>query len=783
MSRTSTFTKLCIVPVVIASLFFGLFVPLQPAQAQTSSEQAQIESLRSVIETLLQTVIALLQLSTQRGVDIGIDLSDVPGVDIDEDIATDAVIDAEAALAAAEERIDDNDDLNARDKILLSRELDDLRDELNDTDYGDDEEWEDLYALAQDISEQANDIVPAPAPEVGIQLPPVGGATCTTVFARSLVLEDEGEDVRALQRFLNSDLDTRIMLFNEQTGILEPMTLGAETTFFGERTKEALARYHAKYMPQVAVADRGIFGPQTRSDINVRCGTAIPVEPGGGIGTGGDIILPVLDPDAPPAAPGGVGSDSSNGSMSVSNLDVLFEYDLGFPGDMVDLENFFLPVTSVTVTRNGVSGSVNNELRILANTLVRQNDATVAGGYVIEFSNSSESAKIGLNIGGEFITDTGAGGGTTGGDTGTGTGTGGGTTGGGTGGDDNNNNNGASGDNNNNSGDDNNNGTNDNDVPLTERTESSTINNGNNLNFSRLSYVSGTPSASCAADRKVTISYSALTGQVTITPVHERENITNGTCTMVYEKAGERLTQTLTFINFPGEAIVVEEPVTVGTQTSPEIITLPTITLTNPTRNANGSIVNSGIKIRTTELGNTKVCTDYNMRSYQTAVQVAGISVDKVLCSSFGPELEFTLDADKTPGNYEYRVKVWANPKTNSQQDYYFQLVQPITVTGGATAAALPTCQSRIDYVKENTAAYNEAKTNYENGTPNVVTSRAYVELLYWQLLNRAAVNQAGQSENFYTLRMQATPPMSPDAVANLMLLAPEIGSNGVCTK
>ena len=43
---------------------------------------------------------------------------------------------------------------------------------------------------------------------------------------------------------------------------------GQETTFFGVLTRNALARFQETHMPEVAVADRGYFGPKSRAKIN-----------------------------------------------------------------------------------------------------------------------------------------------------------------------------------------------------------------------------------------------------------------------------------------------------------------------------------------------------------------------------------------------------------------------------------------------------------------------------------------------------------------------------------
>ena len=75
-------------------------------------------------------------------------------------------------------------------------------------------------------------------------------------FARDLKLGDKGEDVLMLQRFLNSQ-----GFLVAKTGAGSP---GNETTYFGEKTREALAAYQRWYAISPA---QGFLGPITRKHI------------------------------------------------------------------------------------------------------------------------------------------------------------------------------------------------------------------------------------------------------------------------------------------------------------------------------------------------------------------------------------------------------------------------------------------------------------------------------------------------------------------------------------
>jgi hypothetical protein len=92
-------------------------------------------------------------------------------------------------------------------------------------------------------------------------LPPVGGtnppSTQTGLFTRNLTIGSQGEDVRALQVYLNTHgfvLTT--------TG---PGSPGHETNLFGSLTRDALAKFQAAKGISPAA---GYFGPLTRAYVN-----------------------------------------------------------------------------------------------------------------------------------------------------------------------------------------------------------------------------------------------------------------------------------------------------------------------------------------------------------------------------------------------------------------------------------------------------------------------------------------------------------------------------------
>lgn len=80
-------------------------------------------------------------------------------------------------------------------------------------------------------------------------------------FSRSLKMGISGEDVRNLQKILNSSLDTAV----NTTG---PGSIGQETTYFGNLTREAVIRFQEKYRDEILVPNglftgTGFVGPAT----------------------------------------------------------------------------------------------------------------------------------------------------------------------------------------------------------------------------------------------------------------------------------------------------------------------------------------------------------------------------------------------------------------------------------------------------------------------------------------------------------------------------------------
>lgn len=105
--------------------------------------------------------------------------------------------------------------------------------------------------------QSASSAVSAAVPVAGSMAILSGGT-----FVRALNMRATGSDVRTLQQILNSDPDTSISATGDGS-------MGNETTYFGAKTKDAVARFQLKYgLAASGDSVLGYVGPKTRAKLN-----------------------------------------------------------------------------------------------------------------------------------------------------------------------------------------------------------------------------------------------------------------------------------------------------------------------------------------------------------------------------------------------------------------------------------------------------------------------------------------------------------------------------------
>lgn len=135
----------------------------------------------------------------------------------------------------------------------------------------------------------------------GVLTPPAFAATLLdcSVLSRNLKVGMSGEDVRVLQQLLNGDTMTRIA----RSGTSGAGSLGFETTYFGNKTKDAVVRFQNLYAQEVLspaglTVGSGFIGQYSRAKLVALCSKAatpaIPAVPKSVSGTSTVPAVPAI---------------------------------------------------------------------------------------------------------------------------------------------------------------------------------------------------------------------------------------------------------------------------------------------------------------------------------------------------------------------------------------------------------------------------------------------------------------------------------------------------------
>ncbi|MEX0934132.1 MAG: hypothetical protein WD003_02685 [Candidatus Paceibacterota bacterium] len=209
-----------------------------------------------------------------------------------------------------------------------------------------------------------------------------GAAVCPFAWSRSLTTGDTGDDVMALQKFLNASSDTRVAA----SGV---GSAGNETNYFGSLTAAAVAKFQNTHSSEVLAplglnAGTGYFGASSRAKANELCVAGGTTTPDPGTGT---------------TVPAGTGLSVSSATQPVSTL-------APDSASRVPFTNFTVtagsdgPVTinTVTVERQGLGANavfsgitLVDETGVqygLAKTLNSNNQANIGGTVTIPAGTS-----------------------------------------------------------------------------------------------------------------------------------------------------------------------------------------------------------------------------------------------------------------------------------------------------------------------------------------------------------------------------------------------------------
>jgi len=166
-------------------------------------------------------------------------------------------------------------------------------------------------------------------------------------FAKNLKLGDRGEDVRKLQRVLNTNLITQVSYEG-------PGSTGNESDYFGQKTKEAIIRFQDAYALEILFpfglfGGTGFVGPATRKKLNELGKDGFPV---------GVLVVPVIESISPTRGPIGTKIVITGNWFSEKNT-ILTEFEVFKNIPSVDGRTLEITLNEIFYEGLGINSNMN----------------------------------------------------------------------------------------------------------------------------------------------------------------------------------------------------------------------------------------------------------------------------------------------------------------------------------------------------------------------------------------------------------------------------------------
>ena len=231
----------------------------------------------------------------------------------------------------------------------------------------------------------------------------VAGAAGYT-FTRSLTVGSTGEDVKQLQMLLNQSADTQVAA----SGV---GSAGSESTYFGSKTRSAVAKFQTKYG---ITPPAGYFGPITRAKANEIGAGSVSTTPSSTPGCAAGALYssttgaPCAAGTPVVSAPAGTGLSISAGTQPAASLAPTSANRVPFTKVVLTAGNDGdVTVNSITVQRTGLGNNAvfagvvlldEDGLQIGVAKTLNSNDQVLAGEAFVVKKGTSRTITIAGNM-------------------------------------------------------------------------------------------------------------------------------------------------------------------------------------------------------------------------------------------------------------------------------------------------------------------------------------------------------------------------------------------------